>query len=245
LSLTKEELRILRNTIYAKYGYIFQSKELSKHFSRFVWYKPQFSNVDKRLNEYDKKIIEIIREIENEQINNDIQSILEKFYYESINIENNCHHLMTKCSNKFSFPLQDKKTCALNEIFPERIHVINYNNQFYNEYALKLIMEQYENIIRKIIEVKTKDIIEYIEFYSFNQKIELLSLTEFIGHKYFYEIINENFFNYYINQCLITNKIIDKINSLNVNLTNDSFLNIPVIMIDDVYYDSRLPHPKY
>jgi hypothetical protein len=238
LRLTKEELRILRNTIYAKYGYIFQSKELSKHFNRFLWYNPQFTNVDNKLSEFDKNIIELIREIENEQINNDIQSILEKFYYESINIENNCHQLITECNNKFSFPLQNKKACALNEIFPEKIHVINYNNQFYNEYALKLLMEQYENIIRKIIEVKTKDIIEYIEFYSFNQKIELLTLTEFIGHKYFYEIINGNFFDYYINQCLITNTIIDKINSLNVNLTDDSFLNIPVIMIDDVYYDS-------
>ena len=237
LYLTKEELRILRNTIYAKYGYIFQSKELSKHFSRFVWYKPQFNNVDKRLNEYDKKIIEIIREIENEQTNNDIQSILEKFYYESINIENNCHQLMTECNNRFSFPLQKKKIYVLNEIFPERIHVIKYNNQFYNEYALKLLMEQYENIIRKIIEAKTKDMIEYIDFYSYNQEIELLTLNDFIGYKYFYEIINGNFFDYYIKQCIITNKIIDKIIFSNVKLTDNSLLTIPTIMIDDVYYD--------
>jgi hypothetical protein len=234
--LTKEELRILRNTLFAKYGYIFQSKELSEHFNRFTWYKPQYSNVDGRLSENDRKIIEMIREVENEQINADIQSILLTFYNESINIDKTYYQLMTECNNKISFPFQIKKQYLLNEIFSARINVINYNNQFYNEFALILLKEQYENIIKKMVEAKTNDIMEYIDFFSKNPEIELLTITDFIGYKYYYEIIAENIFDYYINQCIITNKIIDEINLSNVNLSDISLLNIPVIEIDNNCY---------
>ena len=63
--LTKEELRILRNTVYAKYGLIFQSKDLTAHFSRFSWYKAQNRNVDNRLTAADKYLIQRILAFEN------------------------------------------------------------------------------------------------------------------------------------------------------------------------------------
>lgn len=37
---TKEELRLLRNTIYAQYGYEFNNADLKKYFSQFAWYMP-------------------------------------------------------------------------------------------------------------------------------------------------------------------------------------------------------------
>ena len=40
IEYTKEELRILRNLIYAQYGYVFQSKDLRDYFSQFEWYMP-------------------------------------------------------------------------------------------------------------------------------------------------------------------------------------------------------------
>ena len=39
-----DELRIIRNTIFAKYGYIFRSKDLNIHFKKFIWYKPNSGN---------------------------------------------------------------------------------------------------------------------------------------------------------------------------------------------------------
>lgn len=39
-SYSKETLRILRNTIYAQYGYSFNNKELRDYFSQFEWYIP-------------------------------------------------------------------------------------------------------------------------------------------------------------------------------------------------------------
>ncbi len=43
--MSKKELRILRNTIYARHGYIFKSADLREHFSKFDWYVPSKSVV--------------------------------------------------------------------------------------------------------------------------------------------------------------------------------------------------------
>lgn len=60
-SLSKSELRILRNMIYAKYGYKFKSQDLLDFFSQFEWYKSRYSNVDAMLSTTDLKNIEHIK----------------------------------------------------------------------------------------------------------------------------------------------------------------------------------------
>lgn len=40
IDYTKSELRILRNTIYAQYGYVFNSADLKKYFNQLDWYMP-------------------------------------------------------------------------------------------------------------------------------------------------------------------------------------------------------------
>jgi hypothetical protein len=62
--LNKNELRLLRNTIFAKYGYIFNSPDLQKHFSQCNWYNGIKTNVDAYLTEVDKENIRIIQRIE-------------------------------------------------------------------------------------------------------------------------------------------------------------------------------------
>lgn len=62
--LSKTELRILRNTIYAKYGYKFKSQDLADYFSDCYWYKPVSDNVDDKLTLYDLRNIEIISALE-------------------------------------------------------------------------------------------------------------------------------------------------------------------------------------
>jgi len=39
-SLTKEELRLLRNHLFAIYGYVFKSEDLARYFDNQVWYLP-------------------------------------------------------------------------------------------------------------------------------------------------------------------------------------------------------------
>jgi hypothetical protein len=63
--LNKEELRLLRNTIYAKYGMIFQSNDLKKHFQQFDWYGPKSTNIEALLNDTDKANIGNIQLFEN------------------------------------------------------------------------------------------------------------------------------------------------------------------------------------
>ena len=63
-TFTREELRILRNTIYAKHGYIFSSADLQEHFSRFSWYEGSNNNVEDRLTLIDRENIEFIQRIE-------------------------------------------------------------------------------------------------------------------------------------------------------------------------------------
>jgi hypothetical protein len=40
ISFTEEDLLILRNAVYAQYGYQFKNKDLYKYFSQFEWYIP-------------------------------------------------------------------------------------------------------------------------------------------------------------------------------------------------------------
>jgi hypothetical protein len=37
---TAEELRLLRNSIFAWHGFTFADKALEKYFSKFIWYSP-------------------------------------------------------------------------------------------------------------------------------------------------------------------------------------------------------------
>ncbi|TGN00016.1 YARHG domain-containing protein [Leptospira dzoumogneensis] len=60
-SYTKSsDLRIIRNSIFAKHGYIFKSDELKDFFAKKSWYKVRFHNVDNLLSQNDKRNIELI-----------------------------------------------------------------------------------------------------------------------------------------------------------------------------------------
>jgi hypothetical protein len=62
--LSKPELRILRNEIYARHGYIFKSKDLQDYFSAKDWYRPQHEDVSNLLNATEKKNVEFIKKHE-------------------------------------------------------------------------------------------------------------------------------------------------------------------------------------
>jgi hypothetical protein len=64
--LTKEDLKLLRNTIYAQYGYAFKSKDLQDYFAKFEWYlpDPNLTMEHIKLTDKEKKFIDeiLIRE---------------------------------------------------------------------------------------------------------------------------------------------------------------------------------------
>jgi YARHG domain-containing protein len=69
---TAAELRIIRNTIFARHGYQFKSADLNKHFSKFKWYKPDAA-ASKRiskglvLTKIERKNTKLIKKLEQEQ----------------------------------------------------------------------------------------------------------------------------------------------------------------------------------
>jgi len=61
IGLSKEELRIMRNEIYARHGYIFKSQDLRDYFSSKSWYSPQYNDISSKLSTVEKKNVEFIR----------------------------------------------------------------------------------------------------------------------------------------------------------------------------------------
>jgi hypothetical protein len=54
------DLRIMRNEIYARHGYIFQNLELREHFMQRPWYKPTTINVTfNDIEEYNIRFIKL------------------------------------------------------------------------------------------------------------------------------------------------------------------------------------------
>jgi hypothetical protein len=49
-TLSGPELKIMRNEIFARHGYIFKTDAMNRYFSRQPWYRPQSDNVIDRLS---------------------------------------------------------------------------------------------------------------------------------------------------------------------------------------------------
>ena len=66
-SKTKKELEIMRNSIYARYGYKFKRKDLLNHFSQYSWYNPSTSDmtsVYNQMSSIEKYNVEFIKKHE-------------------------------------------------------------------------------------------------------------------------------------------------------------------------------------
>lgn len=69
--LSMEELDIMRNEIFAEYGFIFKSPKWKAYFEAKTWYTPQYDNVDQFLTETDKANIKFI--LEYKRLHKDLQ----------------------------------------------------------------------------------------------------------------------------------------------------------------------------
>lgn len=65
IGLSKNELRIMRNWIYARHGYSFRSQDLQNYFSKFEWYHPKYTEVPYNLlSDIEQRNIELIKRYE-------------------------------------------------------------------------------------------------------------------------------------------------------------------------------------
>lgn len=58
--LTAKELTYLRNSVYARHGYVFKSQELNNYYKQFSWYHPNPSVTDAALNSTEKANVDFI-----------------------------------------------------------------------------------------------------------------------------------------------------------------------------------------
>lgn len=63
-----EDLRVLRNEIYARHGRIFKDKKLQEYFAAQPWYRPNPDFKDEMLSETESKNLAIIKEVEDYSI---------------------------------------------------------------------------------------------------------------------------------------------------------------------------------
>ena len=64
-TMSKSDLRLLRNTIFALYGVHFKSEYLSAHFAKEVWYTDEGkTSGEVELPVHRQKLVEMIQELE-------------------------------------------------------------------------------------------------------------------------------------------------------------------------------------
>ncbi|MBQ3655920.1 MAG: YARHG domain-containing protein [Bacteroidales bacterium] len=59
-----KQLRLMRNEIYTRHGWQFQSEELKNHFSQFSWYKPLGNNANIKLSDLEQFNANLIKAME-------------------------------------------------------------------------------------------------------------------------------------------------------------------------------------
>jgi hypothetical protein len=63
-NLTKADLYVLRNSIYARHGYSFRKRQLRAYFDKQDWYIPVHANIKSDLTEIEKKNIQLLLKYE-------------------------------------------------------------------------------------------------------------------------------------------------------------------------------------
>jgi len=63
-NMNKYDLKIMRNEIYARYGYIFKSSDMKAYFESQIWYTPKYDDVTSLLTEIEKRNVELIKRYE-------------------------------------------------------------------------------------------------------------------------------------------------------------------------------------
>jgi len=84
-SLSQQELKLMRNEIFARHGYIFNSKDLQEYFSKQSWYRPQYTDVSDKLNAIERQNISFIKKYEDEKTEPIISQLTLEQCYNKLN----------------------------------------------------------------------------------------------------------------------------------------------------------------
>ena len=100
-----EQLRLIRNEIFARHGFVFKSKDLSEHFNGQDWYKPNPNFSIEDLSSEEKDLVARIRKKEKEI---DLNTQLEEIKTVLRNIKKGFDSKDAELvSNSFKFPMKN------------------------------------------------------------------------------------------------------------------------------------------
>ena len=118
-SFSLDDLRILRNEIFARKGYIFKSEDLNNYFSKFEWYNPRFKSdeIDNYLTEVDKQNIEVIAGYE---------TILKENNWLTKTYENFSFKDFIACLPEFSLPIDFDNIEFKDPLAVDRFYALDY-----------------------------------------------------------------------------------------------------------------------
>jgi hypothetical protein len=114
--MDNRSLRLLRNMIYARHGYKFNSADLTSFFNRFDWYNPRYDNVDRFLTNVDEWHIEMIQAFEkrNENIPNIVLNRPVGFWHDSPAVAANYgERFIIHPNNRLEFYFSGMKNMAI------------------------------------------------------------------------------------------------------------------------------------
>jgi hypothetical protein len=63
-TLNKRDLKIMRNEIFARHGYIFKTADMKNYFAQQSWYRPLYGDVNNLLTSIEKTNVELIKSYE-------------------------------------------------------------------------------------------------------------------------------------------------------------------------------------
>jgi hypothetical protein len=63
-NLSSRDLKIMRNEIFARHGYIFKTADMINHFSNESWFKPLYNDVTNKLSYIEKTNVNFIKTYE-------------------------------------------------------------------------------------------------------------------------------------------------------------------------------------
>ena len=62
--LSQWDLKVMRNEIFARHGYIFQTQEMRDYFLKQRWYEPRYNDVNNMLSKIEKENVDLIKQFE-------------------------------------------------------------------------------------------------------------------------------------------------------------------------------------
>lgn len=209
LELDLEELAYLRNSIYARHGYVFVSPKYTKYYSKYPWYKENHNFKESDLSLIDVKNIKLVqlleKGVENLYKNSDDTGIT----YENLKVETIDVDYTSSSNNPKKVIISDNK----NKVFYDSpwndgLHTSIVDLDKTDDFVDIFIVESGTDISSKttIYRYDGKSIVKYGSFYQFGGEF----IYDQLGHIYYwYDEATNSDYNYCYDYRLNTSYLVE------------------------------------